>query len=64
METLFSFSSIYLMPIYGFLFSFYLIKLLKKIIKGQDDTTTETSIIIVTFILIVWSISYTLVNIH
>ncbi|KUF30833.1 hypothetical protein SAMN02787079_01786 [Lysinibacillus sp. TC-37] len=59
MEAFFSFSCFFLMPVYGFLFCFYFIKLIKKLIKGQNDTNVEASVMTIMFILIIWSISYT-----
>ena len=53
----FFFSSIYLMPIYGMLFCWSLVNLLKKLSKGQKDISKEQRFLTISFILIIWSIS-------
>jgi len=52
----FSFSCIYLMPIYGFIFCLSLINLLKKLYKDQKNISKEQYLLTISFILIVWSI--------
>ena len=59
METLtvfFSFSCIYLMPIYGFVFCLSLVNLLKKLNKDQKNISKEQNLLTISFILIFWSI--------
>lgn len=55
--TFFSFSSIYLMPIYGIIFCLSLVNLLKKLSKDQKDISKEQFFLTISFILIIWSIS-------
>lgn len=59
LTSFFSFSAIYLMPIYGFAFCLSLISLLKKLNKGQEDLSKEQVFLTISFILIIWSISVT-----
>ncbi|TKI71329.1 hypothetical protein FC756_05815 [Lysinibacillus mangiferihumi] len=60
MESLLAFfflNSIYLMPIYGWIFCLSLVNLLKKLSKGQKDISKEQIFLTISFIIIIWSIS-------
>ena len=60
MELLVSFSSVYLMPVYGLIFCFSLVNFLKKLNQGNNEISKETSLLTISLILIIWTLSLTI----
>lgn len=60
MDVWVSFSSVYLMPVYGLIFCFSLVNFFKKINQGNKETSKETSLLTISFILIIWTLSLTI----
>lgn len=58
MDSIVTFSNVYLMPIYAIIFCYSLIRIFRNMSFQKQNTTLEAILLTSSFLLIVWSLGY------